>query len=89
MRLRRRPFIPVWGMIKENNMGTIIYVNGEGIIEGELTEKKVADIRGIQNIWDLPAFTVSKSGCGFEISETILEGCNPYEDGVLPPEKAH
>ncbi len=66
-------------------MGIVIYVSGEGSIDGDITEKKLADIKAISNNWDFPAFAVSKKGCGFEFAESMMEGCNPYTDGILNP----
>ena len=66
-------------------MGVIIYVSGEGIVDGELTEAKISALKEIKDGWGYPAFNFSKNGSGFEISESSMEGCDPYNDGVLTP----
>ncbi len=66
-------------------MGVMIYVSGEGTVDGELTEAKISALKEIKDGWGCPAFDFSKNGSGFEISESPLEGCDPYNDGVLKP----
>lgn len=66
-------------------MGIMIYVSGEGIVNGELTETKISALKEIKDGWGYPAFYFSKNGSEFEISESPMEGCDPYSDGVLKP----
>lgn len=66
-------------------MGVMIYVSGEGTVDGELTEAKISALKEIKTGWGYPAFNFSKNGSGFEISESPMEGCDPYEDGILKP----
>ncbi len=73
------------GMIKEVDMGAMIYVSGEGAVDGEFTEAKVSALKEIKDGWGYPAFCFSENGSGFEIAETPMEGSDPYTDGVLTP----
>ncbi len=66
-------------------MSVMIYVSGEGIVDGELTEAKISALKEIKDGWGYPAFNFSKNGSGFEISKSSMEGCDPYNDGVLKP----
>lgn len=66
-------------------MGVMIYVSGEGTVDGELTKAKISALKEIKDGWGYPAFNFSKNGSGFEISESSMEGCDPYRDGILKP----
>lgn len=66
-------------------MGVMIYVSGEGTVDGELTKAKISALKEIKDGWGCPAFNFSQNGSEFEISESSMEGCSPYEDGILKP----
>ncbi len=84
-RLKRRPFVPVKGTIKDKKMGIVINVYGKGTIDGKINEMHIADIAGIKNVWDDQAFAISKDGYDFEFADSEMNGSNPYEDGVFTP----
>ena len=74
-------------------MGVVIYVTGEGTIvpkngvdQTDLTEEQVDDIRNIKNGWIYPALDVQESS--FSFSDSMMEGCDPYDDGVIKPLKS-
>ena len=73
------------GMIKGINMGVIIYVSGEGTVDGELTEAKISALKEIKDGWGYPAFNFSENESEFEFSESSIEGCDPYNDGISKP----
>ena len=63
-------------------MSIMIYVSGEGAIYGDPDIEK---LKVIKDDWGFPAFEFSKTGSGFEFSNTSIEGFDPYEDGILKP----
>ena len=65
-------------------MSTIIYVTGEGCINGKLGKEKISEVEDIRNVWNDPAFHVREDG-QFEFMDDQYDGCTPYEDGILKP----
>ncbi len=72
-------------MIKGNIMSVVIYIDGIGNIDGNVSQKTIEDIETILNIWGTPSFKVSAQDFEFEFRSSRLEGSDPYNDGIITP----
>ncbi len=71
-------------------MGMIIYVSSALFVrEGSLNDEMIGAVKAIKNAWGYPTFKVNNERVCSQIdfNEDQMEGCTPYEDGVLNPLK--